>query len=787
MGSNKSLILCTALILPSLVISCDLGENTAMNEPMASVRPVPAQGQLHRAVHDGDFPGVKRAVMDGADVNELAPDTWQQTMHCIGTPSFTPIQVAVWEGHTAIADFLISCGADIDANASEMGTSLLAMPLRNGRFEMTALLLRAGADGNAPIMPVTGSRTLDTPLTYAYREGKKSFFYFLLEQGLDINDPNSVGDTVLAMAAQNGNLDEMDTLIELGADVNAYRVNAPIEIAARQGNALVVQFLIDRGAEINGPPTRGQALVEAVNGGHMDIVELLLQNGADVACRNITDESVVERVAQSGAAKEMLLFFLSLADDNIQFKGGDTKLRMAIRHGFADLVREIVSRNPGCVETTLAAESLMLYAYTRGETAIAELLIELGAPVNLFAEDGQPYLANLPWHEERQLFTILVEHGADVSLRNRYGRSLLFDALRGDYLEPDSLFRFLLLHGADPNLANEDGGTPLEPAIRDKNPEAVRLLIAHGADVTLPVRQGIQPVYLAAGTDNLEVFKALEDAGADTSHVDGYGRSVLIVSTSGGGTEILKYLSENGFKTEERIADAANALRAAAANGNVEGVKILLEAGVDINSRLHHGRTPLTFAFNTGIYSTHDIVPFLLEHGARVTARDDFGRTPILHAASNAPPKLLAMLLGAGADQQDVDSARMTTLMCAAKAGNAINVQYFLHLGVPIDALDSEGQSALHWVALGFNERILGLLENSGGPGEYKIKDLPRYRADYAEKFSETARLLLKQGVDPTLKNAEGKTALDLARDAGITELAEVLAYQETASQKERN
>ncbi|MCL4219079.1 MAG: hypothetical protein KJ052_19015, partial [Candidatus Hydrogenedentes bacterium] len=74
-----------------------------------------------------------------------------------------------------------------------------------------------------------------------------------------------------------------------------------------------------------------------------------------------------------------------------------------------------------------------------------------------------------------------------------------------------------------------------------------------------------------------------------------------------------------------------------------------------------------------------------------------------------------------------------------------------------------------------------------GGPGEYKIKDLPRYRADYAEKFSETARLLLKQGVDPTLKNAEGKTALDLARDAGITELAEVLAYQETASQKERN
>jgi ankyrin repeat protein len=73
---------------------------------------------------------------------------------------------------------------------------------------------------------------------------------------------------------------------------------------------------------------------------------------------------------------------------------------------------------------------------------------------------------------------MLLERGAVIDIRNRYGETPLHQALRWGEIE---LVRLFLEHGADPNLANRYDETPSEMALRFEEPEIVELLSEYGA------------------------------------------------------------------------------------------------------------------------------------------------------------------------------------------------------------------------------------------------------------------------------------------------------------------
>ena len=81
-------------------------------------------------------------------------------------------------------------------------------------------------------------------------------------------------------------------------------------------------------------------------------------------------------------------------------------------------------------------------------------------------------------NEKQNAFQILIQKGADPSLKDKYGYSLLHKAAEGGNT---SIINELLSLGLDVRLKDVYGVTPLARAIENSNSDAVKFLISKGA------------------------------------------------------------------------------------------------------------------------------------------------------------------------------------------------------------------------------------------------------------------------------------------------------------------
>uniref|UniRef100_A0A8B9JZ89 Tonsoku-like protein n=1 Tax=Astyanax mexicanus TaxID=7994 RepID=A0A8B9JZ89_ASTMX len=106
------------------------------------------------------------------------------------------------------------------------------------------------------------------------------------------NKRNEKGETVLHRACIDGNLKQVEYLVEQGHPLNPrdYCGWTPLHEACNHGHLEIVAVLLDKGANINdpgGPHCEGVTpLHDALNCGHFAVARLLVQKGASVNGRN---------------------------------------------------------------------------------------------------------------------------------------------------------------------------------------------------------------------------------------------------------------------------------------------------------------------------------------------------------------------------------------------------------------------------------------------------------------------------------------------------------------------
>jgi len=115
---------------------------------------------------------------------------------------------------------------------------------------------------------------------------------------------------------------------------------------------------------------------------------------------------------------------------------------------------------------------------------------------------------------------LLLDAGADLSIRNQWGRTALHVAARRGH---EGVARLLLERGADPRAATREGWSPLHVAYRSGHPRVVEVLLAAGADPQQPDTSGALPAEHAfrrpdaasIDPDRLYEYQGLYDAGDD--------------------------------------------------------------------------------------------------------------------------------------------------------------------------------------------------------------------------------------------------------------------------------
>jgi len=128
------------------------------------------------------------------------------------------------------------------------------------------------------------------PLMAAHA-GRTDLINTLIEIGADINKPGDLGWTPLMFAAAEGHAETVSALVKAGADVNATNAlgRTALGFASSYGFLAIVKDLLAHRADPNIVPndnTGWTALIAAAHKGHVDVIRALLDHGADVSIKD---------------------------------------------------------------------------------------------------------------------------------------------------------------------------------------------------------------------------------------------------------------------------------------------------------------------------------------------------------------------------------------------------------------------------------------------------------------------------------------------------------------------
>ena len=248
-----------------------------------------------KAEHTG---AIKCLLKNGFDVNRKLPN------------GNTPLLFAIQSNRVEAAECLIKNGADLYETNPE-GKACLFYAVEKRSLNMVQLLIDSGVDVDqrngsdktalvASFNPAAPHITRlliqhtkdinqswsDTPLQMAAMLGQLENARLLIEAGADLNLQGPIGLTPLMCATICDQTLAAKLLIESGCDVDAmskYHGRTAFMMAVRRGNKHLMELLIENGADINKESNAGtNALIQAARDGFLNVVQLLVRLGATV-------------------------------------------------------------------------------------------------------------------------------------------------------------------------------------------------------------------------------------------------------------------------------------------------------------------------------------------------------------------------------------------------------------------------------------------------------------------------------------------------------------------------
>lgn len=742
---------------------------------------------LKLAASKGYIEIVRLLLIAGADLNdtEVSLDSSSRAK--------TALCYAAEGGHLGVVRHLLHIKADVSARCSQTGIAPLHGAVVNGHYSVVQILLHSGADSTALVegpskekqcsalelasaqgrvsilrLLVASDVAMERGLNTAARYGRLDAVNLLLDSGAEVDDLDRTGTTALLQAVFGGHLPIVQRLLEAKANLEAF---------SQQRSFMQHRFCTP--------------LHIASGKGFTDIVQTLVDAGANINAVNTQNEDGKSSEKVSRNEDRTFEYSSDGSDEDFAedprveylcaFGFGDsvTPLQLAACRGHTQTVQLLISEgaNVNAAPQMCRLTALQSAAFA-GHLNTIHVLMEANADVNASATgpDGLTALQGASERGHVHIVDLLLREYADVNApASARGATALQFAAAERHLE---IIQLLLSAGADVNAGSLTLGTPLQIAATNGDVEIVQSLLHARAIVdTIPTkRSGHTALQEAANEGRLEVVQLLLDAHADVNFVPPYSDgSALQLAASRANLEVVRLLlSANANPNLSAInSGGMTALQGAAKAGNVEIVRLLLEANADVHGSMN-GMTPLQYAAQA---NHEEALKQLLSAGADVNALSEGGETALIHAVRGGHYDMVKQLLSFGADVNKRGMGMPSALENAISFAATELVYLLLDAGADVNAYShADGQNSPLGAAarLGNTEVAQRLLLANA---DVDIANPLAAAARYGHV--DMVRLLLNKGADVnSMKTSEysySRPALVRAAQFGHVEVVQML------------
>lgn len=460
------------------------------------------------------------------------------------------------------------------------------------------------------------------------------------------DNPEDLGKEIFD-SSHDGDLSAVKELIDRGADVNFrneyYDNQTSLMVAAYKGHLNVVDLLIRNGADLEcSTPENGfTALFYAAFYAHKNVVEKLLKNGANINHLNLGGETVLFRSAYDGHVEIVDILLRNGINKNVKDAFGNDALHYAESQGHSEIVNLLRGEKSKSevleISTTLEITSDFILKKNcdvcnkpsdpdsiKFSTAIfyicpqCEIVYCSDCWWNLYWELPNADIRFCP-----KCSTLIIRE-----LPGKYGRG--FYRISKEFPNVNNIFKNIISNDFNKfyalyqqlqssirahdlaNLSNDRGVSLLHHAA-DKM-EIIEFLLSQGANPNLKTPKGFSALHMAISNnpDSLKISRLLLENGADVNMKSNYGYFPLWYAV-----EIAR---------------------------SKDITSLLLDYGADANLVVDDNQlTPLHAAARSN--QDHIALELIKKGGADINAMSNDGKTPVYLAALNDSEEVLKILL----------------------------------------------------------------------------------------------------------------------------------------------
>lgn len=312
----------------------------------------------------------------------------------------------------------------------------------------------------------------------------------------------------LRSAILHGDMEKVKSLTEnmdesaLNLPLCGGRKDTPLIVAVRGGNVEILNYLLERGADVNAQSGSGESVFDA------------LPYGEDLALKR---NQLGRRLIEAGAY-----------DASGEFSG-KTDLMFAIEAGDVKEVQRLIANGADINAKNGEGDPVWVYALRRGDTQLLQDLVNAGMDLNTPNQYGRNALMDALYEKDKAAANLLLDANADVNYQ-----------AHGEFLEgctplfftnDPELIKRMVDMGADVNHQAQDGSYATE----GKSAESLQIMLDAGADIHIVNIVGMNHMTQSALGGDIRKIEILQRAGLDINAADANGWTPLMyaVATKG--------------------------------------------------------------------------------------------------------------------------------------------------------------------------------------------------------------------------------------------------------------